>query len=384
MGRLGFIFLLNLVFLNVIHSQSSPIDAGATQKTKNLYANLQRIAGNKVMFGHQDDLAYGLGWQYEEGRSDVKEVVGEYPAVVGWELGHLELGKKQSLDSVPFDRIRIYAQQVYDQGGLNTISWHLNNPLDPEKSSWDKHEYTIRNLFNDRKALKRYQSWLDKLAVFMKSLKGPEGELIPVVFRPFHEHTGSWFWWGKDHSTPEEYKQLWRFTVDYLRRKNVHNLLYAYSTGDFSSKEEFLERYPGDEYVDMIGFDNYHRPNPEKPEDTFVAGTRKMVEMLREIGEERKKVWALTEIGLERIPDPQWWTQVLLPIVKDAGLSYVLVWRNARPDHYYAPYPGQVSAEDFKSFYREPDIIFGKEVARENLYEPVAETRVKAGKKKKR
>ena len=384
MGRLGFIFLLNLVFLNVIHSQSSPIDAGATQETKNLYANLQRIAGNKVMFGHQDDLAYGLGWQYEEGRSDVKEVVGEYPAVVGWELGHLELGKKQSLDSVPFDRIRIYAQQVYDRGGLNTFSWHLNNPLDPEKSSWDKHEYTIRNLFNDRKALKRYQSWLDELAVFMNSLTGPEGELIPVVFRPFHEHTGSWFWWGQDHSTPEEYKQLWRFTVDYLRRKNVHNLLYAYSTGDFYSKEEFLERYPGDEYVDMIGFDNYHRPNPEKPEDTFVADTRKMVEMLREIGEERKKVWALTEIGLERIPDPQWWTQVLLPIVKDAGLSYVLVWRNARPDHYYAPYPGQVSAEDFKSFYREPDIIFGKEVARENLYAPIAEIRVKAGKKKKR
>ncbi|MBD0288787.1 MAG: hypothetical protein ICV79_25690 [Flavisolibacter sp.] len=55
-----------------------------------------------ILFGHQDDLAYGVGWKYEKGRSDIKDVAGDYPAVQGYELGHLELDSLINLDSVPF------------------------------------------------------------------------------------------------------------------------------------------------------------------------------------------------------------------------------------------------------------------------------------------
>ena len=86
----------------------------------------------------------------------------------------------------------------------------------------------------------------------MLSLKGDRQEYIPVIFRPFHELNGSWFWWGGKNCTPEEIKQLYRFTVAYLRdQKNVHNLLYAYNTDRFTTKEDYLERYPGDEWVDI-------------------------------------------------------------------------------------------------------------------------------------
>lgn len=320
------------------------------------------------MFGHQDDLAYGIGWAYEDGRSDVKEVTGEYPAVFGWDLGHLELKRTVNLDSVPFDKMREYAQKVYAMGGINTFSWHLNNPVNPAKTSWDQQDSTIQNLFADKRAMKRFKTWLDEVAVFMKSLKGPEGESIPVIFRPWHEHNGSWFWWGKDHSTPEDYKKLYRFTVEYLRdKRKVHNLLYAYSPDKFYSKEEYLERYPGDEWVDLIGFDVYHRPDPEK-EDTFIADTRQMVEMLKEIGQARNKVYAITEGGLEMIPHENWWTETVMPIIENAGLSYILVWRNGRPDHYYAPYPGQASEADFKEFCHKPGVLFEKEVAKAKLY----------------
>jgi mannan endo-1,4-beta-mannosidase len=323
------------------------------------------------MFGHQDDLAYGVGWQYEPGRSDVKEVVGEYPAVFGWDLGHMELNKPVNLDSVPFAKTRAFIQQVYAQGGVNTISWHLNNPLDPAKTSWDKQDSTIRRLFANLEALKRYQSWLDKVAAFMTSLKGPKGELIPVIFRPFHEHTGSWFWWGREHCSPEEYKQMWRFTVDYLRKqKNVHNLLIGYSTDRFSSRQDYLERYPGDDYVDLVGFDIYHRPQADKP-DNFVAETRQMVETLRQIGQEKKKVWAITETGLGQLLLANWWTETLLPVIKDAGLSYVLVWRNEGKRQFFAPYPGQASAENFKTFYNNPGLLFGRKVAAAKLYGPL-------------
>ncbi|WP_210488166.1 glycoside hydrolase family 26 protein [Rufibacter aurantiacus] len=358
----------------------SPINKKATKETKNLYANLKRLSQKGIMFGHQDALAYGMGWKYEPGRSDVKEVVGEYPAVVGWDLGHLELKHTVNLDSVPFDKIRQFAQEVYANGGLNTFSWHLNNPLDPTKTSWDLMDSTIQHLFKDKQALKRYKSWLDDLAGFMKSLKGPKGELIPVVFRPFHEHTGSWFWWGRKHCSPEEYKQMWRFTVDYLRRKKANNLLFAYSTDRFTSREDYLERYPGDDYVDIVGFDIYHRPPADlnqlaQANQTFIKETRQMVETLRQIGQEKNKVWTLSETGLEKLPQADWWTNILTPIVKDAGLSYVMVWRNGRPDHYYAPYPGQKSETDFKAFYQNPNVFFIKKVAQERLYAPAAQNK---------
>ena len=349
-------------------AQTKPIDRKATKETKNLYLNLQRLAKKGIMFGHQDDLAYGVGWKYQDGRSDVKEVVGEYPALVGWDLGHLELGRPVNLDSVPFEAMKSFVRQVYEQGGVNTFSWHPNNPLDPAKDTWAHQDSTIMHLFADPEAMQEYDKWLDRLALFFKSLKGPKGEAIPVIFRPYHEHTGSWFWWGRGHSTPEAYKKLWRYTVDYLQKKKVRNVLYAYSPDRFVSREDYLERYPGDDYVDILGFDVYHRPNPADSVDTFVEDTRRMVQILQEIGAEKKKVTALSETGLETVSAADWWTKTLLPVVQDAGLSYVLVWRNGRPDHYYAPYPNQGSAEDFRKFYQLPQVLFQKKVAAENIY----------------
>jgi mannan endo-1,4-beta-mannosidase len=362
--------LANLLLSLSVGAQTVPIDPRATPETQRLYLSLQRVAKQGTMFGHQDDLAYGVGWQYEPGRSDIRDVVGDYPAVFGWDLGHLESDSAANLDGVPFDKQRAFAQQVYAQGGLNTYSWHLNNPLDPKKTSWDKQDSTIRHLFDDRKALKRYRSWLNKVAAYMKSLKGANGEAIPVIFRPFHEHTGSWFWWGKNHCSPQEYVRLWRYTVDHLRkRKGVHNLLYAYSTDRFTSREDYLERYPGDEYVDIVGFDIYHRPASDTTK-RFIPETRRMVETLRSIGQEKGKPYAITETGLDRVSLADWWTSVLLPVVQDAGLSYVLVWRNAGEKQYFAPFRGQASADDFRRFYESPQLIFGQKATAEALYKP--------------
>jgi len=366
-----FFFLAAFVIVFSTKSQSLPIDKKATGETKNLYANLQRVSVKGTMFGHQDALAYGIGWKYEPNHSDVKDVTGEYPAVFGWEIGYLELTKPMSLDSVPFNKMRNFIQQVYAQGGVNTISWHLNNPVEPTKTTWEKADLTVQKLFADKKALRRYDSWLDKVATFMKSLKGKKGEMIPIIFRPFHEHTGGWFWWGRGHASPTEYVKLWRYTVDYLRnKKKVHNLLYVYSTDSFTSREDYLQNWPGDEYVDIAGFDLYHRPAAD-PYNKFVAEARQMVETLRDIGQEKKKVWAFTETGLEGIPFANWWTGFLLPVIQDAGLSYVMVWRNARLTHHYAPYPNQASANNFRLFINNPKILFEKKIAAENMYAPL-------------
>ena len=110
-----------------------------------------------------------------------------------------------------------------------------------------------------------YKLWLDKIADYLVNLRGKDGQQVPILFRPYHELTGGWFWWGKGNATPEDFKTVWQFTIDYLRNeKEVHNLIIVYNTSDFQTKDEFMEFYPGDEYVDMISFDMYLMDDPTK------------------------------------------------------------------------------------------------------------------------
>ena len=81
-------------------------ESGRTQRTENLLANLREISANGYLVGHQDDPVYGVGWVGDSCRSDVKSVCNDYPAVIGFDLGHLELGDSVNLDGVPFDRMK--------------------------------------------------------------------------------------------------------------------------------------------------------------------------------------------------------------------------------------------------------------------------------------
>ena len=94
----------------------------------------------------------------------------------------------------------------------------------------------------------------------------------------------------------------------------------------------------------------------------------KALGILTEVGKMKDKPIAITETGYEAIPDSTWWTETLLPVIRKYPISYVLVWRNAREKvtHYYAPYPGQTSAEDFVEFYNNPKTLFAADV---NLYQ---------------
>src|SRR4029077_14430349 len=131
----------------------------------------------------------------------------------------------------------------------------LNNPL-TGKTAWDPSPAgTVPAILDSAATNTLYTSWLDKVAAFISSLKGDKGELIPIIFRPFHELNGSWFWWGGKNCTAADIKRLYQYTEKYLRgTKHVHNLLYAFNTDKFYSAVEYLERYPGDDYTDIIGF----------------------------------------------------------------------------------------------------------------------------------
>ena len=343
------------------------VDMNATLETKALYYNMFNNLGKGIMVAHQDDAIYGHNWYRVDGRSDVKDVTGDYPAVVGWELGHLEIGAEYNLDSVYFKDMKRLMREVYNRGGINTCSWHGDNIV-TGKTAWDcGQDSVVRSILHGGSNHTKFLIWLDRLAAFFNDLKDEKGVAIPIIFRMYHEHTGSWFWWGAKQCTPDEYNELYRMTVSYLRDvKGVHNILYAFSPAGITTEAEFLSRYPGDDWVDVVGFDNYcSMDNTKASNDNFMKSVAEGLKVVTAYAKRTNKIPIMAETGMESIGNPNYFTQVLLPTIEPFNISYVLLWRNAfnKPNHFYVPYAGHASAADFKKFTDMPGILLNKEIS---------------------
>jgi mannan endo-1,4-beta-mannosidase len=329
-----------------------------------LFRRLQRLPADRILFGHQDATQYGHGWTGDADRSDVKSVVGSHPAVIGVDFGRLS--------GFPPDEIikaRATLQKAivdtYNRGGVVTASWHITNPVTPATGfRWQEGASApaVHDIIPGGAHHEAYKVILQTIAELAHAIKGADGTLAPVIFRPYHEFDGDWFWWGKAHTTREDFIALWRFTVSYLRDdRQVHNFLYAFSPDiRFESEAEYLERYPGDAWADLVGLDDYADFGRSKHYD-LDAGVRRL-KIISDYAARTGKLAALTETGLESIPDQHWWTGTLLKALETDGLklAYVLVWRNdsTSPTHFYAPFPGHPSVPDFVRFYEDPRTLF--------------------------
>lgn len=345
-------------------------ESGRTQRTENLLASLKAMPDKGYMFGHQDSPMYGIGWVGDSARSDVKSVCNDFPAVMGFDLGHLELGDSVNLDGVPFDKMRQQIIAQYDRGGMVTISWHLDNPL-TGGTSWVKpdsitaeEKQTVAAVLDGGAQHDKFVGWVDSVAVFLNSLVTPYGVKVPVLFRPWHEHNGSWFWWGQDLCTADQYRALWKLTVDRLKDQGVTNALFAYSPGAMGevSSEAYLERYPGDDIIDLMGLDVYC--NAAEGDSTalgqFADNLDQWLGIVCGEARMRSKAAAVTETGYRGLPTDNWWTRTLAPVLDNHPISYVLLWRNAhdKQGEFFAPYPGQRSAKDFVKFYNDKRTLF--------------------------
>lgn len=360
--------------------QPHPVDPNATPEAVSLYRKLHAISGSHTLFGHHNTLAYGYRWENEPGRSDVKDVTGSYPALFGWDVAALfprspgNEEEQERLRQEAFERELDYARRSVEGGGVITYSWHMANPLTGE-SFYDTTP-AIHSMLPGGERHEAYKAELDRLAELFQAI-APH----PIIYRPFHEHNGDWFWWCKPFTSEQDFIALWRFTYHYLQEeKGLHHLLWAFSPDRSrlpleTLKEDYFWGYPGDEYIDILGLDNYwdlgHSANTASEEQQRADFVTSLT-MMGELAQERGKLTALTEAGYEAIPDPQWWTGRVLPALEAnamAGRSvYFMVWRNAnlardKRDHYYAPFPGQVSAEDFIRFKQSERILFEEEYA---------------------
>ncbi len=344
------------------------VDPQATPETVALFHNLRKLAENHVLFGHQHATEYGHGWYGEAGRSDVQSVTGTHPAVIGFDFSGLS---GRPTEEVEKNKVQLREQiaATYDRGGVATIAWHFTNPVTPQTGFYWKDSVSapaVRHLVPGGTHHAVYKDILRTVGELATSVRGKDGKLVPMIFRPYHEFDGGWFWWGKPHCTREEFVNLWRFTASYLRDSlGVHNFLYAFSPDClFNTEAEFLDRYPGDAWVDLVGMDNY-ADFGRNGRYNLEAGVRKL-KIVSDYAQKAGKLAAFTETGLESIPNSTWWTETLLKALRaeEMQLAYVLVWRNdaKSPTHYYAPFPGHPSAPDFLKFYQDPYTLFEKDL----------------------
>ncbi len=366
-----FTLVTKVILLSLIPCISiGQIDPKATRETQALYKNLHHLSKNHILFGHQHATEYGHGWSGEEGKSDVKSVTGSHPAVIGIDFSGLSGRPPESIMRT-MDNLKKTVLATFARGGVTTVAWHFSNPASRGGFNWRDSisAPAIPMIKPGGSHHQRYKGILDTLALFCNSVTNEKGILAPMIFRPYHEFDGGWFWWGKPHCSREDFMEVWKFTISYLRDSSgVHNLIYAFSPDcKFNSEEEFLERYPGNEWVDMVGMDNYR----DFGRDTYnIEKAIDQLKIVSAVARKNNKLAAFTETGLESIPNPVWWTEVLMQAIRQPGirLAYVLVWRNdiRSPTHYYAPFPGHSSVPDFMKFYQDPFTLFENNL--KNIY----------------
>jgi mannan endo-1,4-beta-mannosidase len=372
MEKLHFLVPLFLILTEVSNAQPGTIrltDTKATRETKALALNLHKLSSGHILFAHQHATEYGHGWSGDADRSDVKSVSGSHPAVIGVDFNGLSGRPDQAIQKT-FSGLHKTITDTYNRGGVTTVAWHFSNPASGGGFYWrDSISIpAVRLIIPGGSHHDQYKKILGTIAALAKGVKGKDGTLAPMIFRPYHEFDGDWFWWGKSHCTADEFKTLWKFTVNYLRDSlDVHNFIYAFSPDNkFNSEQEYLERYPGDDFVDLVGMDNYGDWGRDGKYD--VESGIKKLQIVSAYAEKAGKLAAFTETGLESLPNGNWWTEILLKSLKDAKLRlcYVLVWRNdaTSQTHFYAPFPGHSSVPDFMKFYDDDFTIFEKDLRR--------------------
>ncbi len=342
------------------------VDANATAETVALFYNLKKLAKTKFAIGQQD--AFNSFYNNAGGMSDIKKTTGNDPALLGSDFMFItDKNNNGQPDNWFYQQEKIItddAKEAYAKGMINIFCWHLREPNNEDSfyaadMTADQKATAFRSILPGGANHDWYKLKLDKVAAVVSNLKDENGVLIPVIFRPFHEFDGSWFWWGANYCSPEEYKTAFQFTVNYLKdSKSVHNVLYSFSPDNsYTSSTAYLERYPGDDYVDVLGMDNYG--DFDNQGQTGADRANAKLKVVSDLAKTKVKIAAMTETGYRvtngNAPVAGWFSDYLYSALtaNSVQVSFVMFWNNNN-DGYYVPVPSSPNVADFNSFVLKP------------------------------
>jgi mannan endo-1,4-beta-mannosidase len=275
-------------------------------------------------------------------RNEVEHIhalTGKYPAIIEFDLlGFRENPRKKDL-------YLDFARQWYEAGGLVAVSWHETSPELPVLDEGGFQHGTKKRMTQDRfnDVLKQgtvlNKRWLEHVDLAAEWLGELRDAGVPVLWRPYHEMTGEWFWWGR--KDPESFCALWRMMYDRLTNHHkLDNLVWVWSAA--LTGRDYAAFLPSDR-VDVVGIDMYRRSR----DDPFFARFAAIIEKAAQ-----GKPIALTEVGL--IP-----TMDIL--VNQTSFIWCCIWGKGFLDNTYYPEPAKSgpgnAPECIKEFYAHPKVI---------------------------
>lgn len=231
---------------------SSLVNRNATANTKKLYSFLKDSYGKYVITGQQCDGGIN-GNEFKA----IKNLTGDYPALLGLDL--MDYTPSRTAFGASSSAVE-KAIEFANKGGIVTLCWHWNAPTEYLNSTanssdgWWGGFYTQSSKFDIAKVMNgqdaKGKKLLDRdIKEIAKQLKRLEKAGVPVIWRPLHEASGGWFWWGAKGS--DAYKKLWKYLYNELTNTyGCNNLIWVYNG-------QSADWYPGDEYVDIVGEDIY-------------------------------------------------------------------------------------------------------------------------------
>lgn len=206
----------------------------ASKEAVALYKYLNDMSGKKILSGQM-----WASWGYDELKY-LKEVTGKQPAIRGMDF----INDRENEAEIK------HAIDWWKGGGIPTIMWHWGAPAIGEGYENSKKEVDIDKCFVEgTPEYKSFWAELEKKANYLERIRDAH---VPVLWRPFHELNGNWFWWGKQG--PEKFKRLWITMYDYfVNKRKLNNLIWVLCyTGNPQA-----EWFPGKQYVDIAGADTY-------------------------------------------------------------------------------------------------------------------------------
>ncbi len=229
----------------------APVNPGATKEAAELLNYLYHVAGNQIISGQHtqtnpmEEITY------------IEQLTGKKPKLRGFEMLayspniNYEDATEACLTEVYENRdtMETAVKWAKESGGIVTLSFHWFSPL----GGRDKSFYAKNTDFDASKILqegtaerKAFFADMERIGIVLKRF---QDEKIPVLWRPFHESDGEWFWWGA--KGPKVARELYKLMFDYYTKElHLDNLLWVWNC-------RLAEGYPGDDYVDVISVDVY-------------------------------------------------------------------------------------------------------------------------------
>jgi len=282
-AKKNFLFICLIVLsISATAQRFSPVNPDASDGAKQTLNFLYDIKGKYILSGQQN---------YNSDRNtfsdSAKSITGKYPAV--WGCDFMNWGDKDLGPQIVAEAIK-----KSKEGYLITLMWHEGRPTDDPPYDFERNvkvkmpDSAWTQLVTPGTPLNN--KWLAQVDVIAGYLEQLRDAGVTVLWRPYHEMNGVWFWWG-NRKGPDGIAKLWKMMYDrFTNYHHLNNLLWVWGANGlrdipFDEAYDYADYYPGPQYVDILGADVYHFDYEQKDYNSLLALANGKPIALTETGE---------------------------------------------------------------------------------------------------